>query len=157
MEKNKNSYFVIIILFFFFFLFFSNINANENEEFLTLKNSEVNLRQGPSFEYPIKLIYKKKYLPVIIIDKSETWRQIKDFENNYGWIHISQLSKRKSGINIKDNSIIYKKPTIYSKPIVKLEVGRLVLIKKCKTMWCKIATGGYSGWIYKNSLWGKIK
>ena len=157
MKKNKNNYFIFIILFFFFFLFFSNINASENEEFLTLKNSEVNLRQGPSFEYPIKLIYKKKYLPVIIIDKSETWRQIKDFENNYGWIHISQLSRRKSGINIKDNSIIYKKPTIYSKPIVKLEVGRLVLIKKCKAKWCKIATGGYSGWIFKSSLWGKIK
>ena len=71
------------------------------ENFLTLKNIEVNLRQGPSFEYPIKLVYRKKYLPVIIIDKSETWRQIKDFENNSGWIHISQLSRRKSGINIK--------------------------------------------------------
>ena len=157
MKKNKNNYFIFIILFFSFLLFFSNINANENKEFLTLKNIEVNLRQGPSFEYPIKLVYKKKYLPVIIIDKSETWRQIKDFENNSGWIHISQLSRRKSGINIKDNSIIYKKPTIYSKPIVKLEVGRLVLIKKCKTKWCKIATGGYSGWIFKSSLWGKIK
>ena len=157
MKKNKNNYFIFIILFFSFLLFLSNINANENKEFLTLKNIEVNLRQGPSFEYPIKLIYKKKYLPVIIIDKSETWRQIKDFENNSGWIHISQLSRRKSGINIKNNSIIYTKPTIYSKPIVKLEVGRLVLIKKCKTKWCKIATGGYSGWIFKSSLWGKIK
>ena len=156
MKKNKNNYFIFIILFFSFLLFFSNINANENKEFLTLKNIEVNLRQGPSFEYPIKLVYKKKYLPVIIIDKSETWRQIKDFENNSGWIHISQLSRRKSGINIKNNSIIYKKPTIYSKPIAKLEVGRLVLIKKCKTKWCKIATGGYSGWIFKSSLWGKI-
>jgi len=157
MEKNKNSYFVIIILFFFFFLFFSNTSANENKEFLTLKNIEVNLRQGPSFEYPIKLVYKKKYLPVIIIDKSETWREIKDFENNSGWIHISQLSKRKSAINIKNNSIVYKKPTIYSKPIARLEVGRLVLIKRCKVTWCKIASGGFSGWIKKNYLWGKIK
>ena len=157
MKKNKNNYFIFIILFFSFLLFFSNINANENKEFLTLKNIEVNLRQGPSFEYPIKLVYKKKYLPVIIIDKSETWRQIKDFENNSGWIHISQLSRRKSGISIKNNSIIYKKPTIYSKPIAKLEIGRLVLIKKCKVQWCKITSGGFSGWIYKSSLWGKIK
>ena len=157
MKKNKNNYFISIILFFSFLLFFSNINANENKEFLTLKNTEVNLRQGPSFEYPIKLVYKKKYLPVIIIDKSETWREIKDFENNSGWIHNSQLSKRKSVINIKDNSIIYKKPTIYSKPIAKLEIGRLVLIKRCKVKWCKIASGGFSGWIYKNSLWGRIK
>ena len=156
MEKNKNNYFVIIILFFFFLPFFSNTNANENKEFLTLKNIKVNLRQGPSFEYPIKLVYKKKYFPVIIIDKSETWRQIKDFENNSGWIHISQLSKRKSAINIKDNSIIYKKPSIYSKPIARLEVGRLVLIKKCNVKWCKITSGGFNGWIKKNYLWGKV-
>ena len=156
MKKNKNNYFIFIILFFSFLLFLSNINANENKEFLTLKNIEVNLRQGPSFEYPIKLIYKKKYLPVIITDKLETWRQIKDFENNSGWIHISQLSKRKSGINIKNNSIIYKKPTIYSKPIAKLEVGRLVLIKKCKEKWCKITSGSFKGWVFESSLWGKI-
>ena len=156
MKKNRNICFVFIILFFSSLLFFSDTNANENEEFLTLKNVKVNLRLGPSFEYPIKLVYKKKYLPVIITDKSETWRQIKDFEHNSGWIHISQLSKRKSGINIKDNSIIYKKPTIYSKPIAKLESGRLVLIKKCKEKWCKITTGDFKGWIFKSSLWGKI-
>ena len=130
--------------------------ANENINFLYLKNNEVNLRQGPSFEYPIKLIYKKKYLPVIILGRSETWRHIKDFKNNSGWIHISQLSKKKSAINIKKNSILYKKSTIYSKPIAKLEIGRLVLIKKCKMDWCKISSGKYVGWIFKNTLWGKI-
>ena len=156
MEKNKNNFFIVIIFFFSLILFFSDTSANENSEFLSLKNNEVNLRQGPSFEYPIKLVYKKKYLPVLIIDKSETWRQVKDFKNNSGWIHISQLSKRKSGINIKNNSVIYKKPTIYSKPIAKLEMGRLVLIKKCKIKWCKITTGNYKGWIFRDYLWGKI-
>ena len=130
--------------------------ADDSIEFLTLKNNKVNLRQGPSFKHPIKLIYKKKYLPVIIINKIETWREIKDHQSNSGWIHVSQLSKRKSGINIIENSIIYKKPTVYSKPIVILKTGRLVLIKKCKKNWCKISSGGFSGWILKNSLWGKI-
>ena len=115
------------------------------------------MRQGPSFEYPVKLIYKKKYLPVKIIDKSETWRKISDFENNSGWMHVSQLSKKKSAINTKNNSIIYKKPTIFSKPIAKLETGRLVLIKKCKIKWCKITSGDYEGWVFKKFLWGKIK
>ena len=124
---------------------------------MSLKNNEVNVRVGPSKEYPIKFIYKKKYLPLEVLDKSETWRKIKDFDNNSGWIHISQLSKKKSAININNNSLLYKKPTIYSKPIVKLEIGRLVLIKKCKKKWCKITSGDYSGWIFKGSLWGKFK
>ena len=157
MEKKNKYYLVSLILFFLILFCFSESNANENEKFLSLKNNEVNLRQVQSFEYQIKLTYKKKYLPIIIIDKSETCRQIKDFENNYEWIHISQLSKKKSAINIKNKSLLYKKPTIYSKPISKLEIVRLVLIKKCKVKWCKIASDGFSGWIYKNSLWGKIK
>ena len=124
--------------------------------FLSLKNNAVNLRQGPSFDYPIKLTYKKKFLPILILDKSENWRKIKDYDNNSGWIHISQLSKKKSAINIENNALLYKKNTIYSKPIARLEAGRLVLIKNCKLKFCKIATAGHTGWISKNYLWGKI-
>ena len=137
-------------------LFFSNSVAEQNLNFLSLKNNAVNLRQGPSFDYPIKLTYKKKFLPILILDKSENWRKIKDYENNSGWIHISQLSKKKSAINIENNALLYKKNTIYSKPIARLEAGRLVLIKNCKLKFCKIATAGHTGWISKNYLWGKI-
>ena len=157
MGKNNKHYLIILVLFFSILFFFPKSFANENINFLSLKNNEVNLRQGPSFEYPIKFVYKKKFLPIEVLDKSETWIKIRDFENNSGWIHISQVSKKKSAINKKNNSIIYKKPTIFSKPIAKLEIGRLVLIKRCKVEWCKISSGGFRGWIYKNALWGKIK
>ena len=154
--KRKN-YYTFLVLFFLINLFIQKSLASESVNFLSLKNNEVNVRVGPSKKYPIKFIYKKKYLPVEILDKSETWRKIKDFEKNSGWIHISQLSKKKSAINIKNNSIIYKKPTIFSKPIAKLETGRLALVKKCKDEWCKINTGGFTGWINSKYLWGKIR
>ncbi len=157
MKKNNKNYLIFLFLFFSILFSFSKTFANENINFLSLKKDEANLRQGPSFEYPIKLIYNKKYLPLIILDKSGPWRKIKDFENNTVWIHMVILSKKKTAIHIKNNSILFKKPTIYSKPIAKLESGRLVLIKKCKEKWCKITTGGFKGWIFKSSLWGKTK
>ena len=105
MRKNKKKFLIFLLL--FKILFFSpNSFAVESITFLSLKKDEVNLRQGPSFEYPIKLVYKKKYLPFIIIDKSGPWRKIKDFENNTGWIHTALLSKKKTAINIKKNSIL---------------------------------------------------
>ena len=156
MQKINKYYLIFLVLVFFLKLFIGLSLADEDIFFLTLKKNEVNLRQGPSLEYPIKLIYKKKYLPVIILDKSGPFRKIKDFENNTGWIHVALLTKKKSAINIKNNSVLYKKPTIYSKPIAKLESGRLVLIKKCKAKWCRISSGDYKGWIVKNALWGKI-
>ena len=156
MKKSNKYYLILLVLFFSILFFLQDSFAKDDINFLSLKKDEVNLRQGPSFEYPIKLIYKKKYLPVIILDKSGPWKKIKDFENNTGWIHTVLLSKKKSAINIKNNSVLYKKPTIFSKPIAKLETGRLMLIKKCKEKWCKITSGDYGGWILKNTLWGKI-
>ena len=79
----------IISIFLLQFLISQNLLASD-EYFLTLRNDKVNLRQGPSFEYPIKLFYKKKFLPVIVFEKSENFRKIKDHENNTGWIHKSQ-------------------------------------------------------------------
>ena len=142
----------IIIIFFFLT---SNIFAAE-EYFLTLRNDKVNLRQGPSFEYPIKLFYKKKFLPVIIQDKSDNFRKIKDHENNSGWIHISQLSKKKSGIVIDNNLLVFKNPTVFSKPLAVLEKGKLCIIKKCKSDWCKVKVNNYTGWVKKDSLWGRL-
>jgi len=151
--KKINKYYL-----FFLLIFFANPSfATEIEFFMSLKKNEVNLRQGPSLKYPIKLIYKKKYLPVVILDKSGAFRKIKDFENNTGWIHIALLTKKKSAINTKNNSILFKKPTIYSKPIARLEAGRLVLIKKCNLKWCKITSGNFDGWINRSFLWGSVK
>ena len=109
---------------------FQNVWSAE-EYFLTLRNDKVNLRQGPSFEYPIKLYYKKKFLPVLILDQSDNFRKIRDHENNTGWIHISQLSKKKAALIVEDNQIVFSKPSIYSKPHVILKKGKLCKVKKC--------------------------
>ena len=145
----------IVLLFFIFLLSFQNVYSDD-EYFRTLRNDKVNLRQGPSFDYPIKIFYKKKFLPVLIQDRSDNFRKIRDHENNTGWIHVSQLSKKKAAIIIDENSILFNDSTIYSNPIAILKKGRLVKINKCKNDWCKIKTGGFKGWIKKESLWGLL-
>ena len=133
----------------------SSTLANENNYFLSLKNKKVNVRYGPGFDYPIKYIYKKKFLPVEVIDKKENFRRIIDFKKNSGWIHISQLKKGNSLIVIEDK-ILFSKSSKFSRPIVKLEKGRLLIVKKCKNNWCKIKTDKYKGWIDNNNVWGSF-
>ena len=128
----------------------------EDSYYLTLRNDKVNLRQGPSLSYPIKLVYKKKFLPILIQDKSGNFRKTLDHENNSGWIHVSQLSKKRAALSNFDETIIFQKPSIYSRPLARLEMGRLCLVKKCKNNWCKIETGDYSGWIEKQNLKGRL-
>jgi len=145
--------FIIIFLYLFFVIFYSY--SEEKKNFLMLKNNKVNVRYGPSFDHPIKYIYKKIQLPVQLIDKKENFRRIIDHKKNSGWIHISQLRKSKSLITTS-SKILFKKPTKYSKPLAKLESGRLLLIKKCEKNWCYVYTDKFSGWINKENVWGNI-
>ena len=142
-------FFLILIIFFFN----SNILAEENDYFLMLKYNKVNVRYGPNKDDQIKFVYKKKYLPLKVIDRKENFRKIIDHKNNNGWIHISQLKSPKSLIMMK-NKTLFKKNSIFSKPIIKLEKGKLVLIKKCKENWCKIKTNKITGWLRTENVWG---
>ena len=141
---------ILIIL-----LFTSSAFSENKEKFLMLKNEKVNVRYGPSFDYPIKYIYKKIYLPIKVIDKKENFRRIIDHKKNSGWIHISQLKQSRSFITVS-HKIIFKKPTKFSKPLAKLDTGRLLLVKKCERSWCYVETGVFKGWIENESVWGKI-
>ena len=137
-------------------LFFERYSFSQDEYFLTLRYNKVNLRQGPSREYPVKIFYKKKFLPVLIQDQSDNYRKIRDHENNTGWIHVSQLSKKKAAIVIEEELIMFKNPTLYSKPIAILKKGRLTKIIKCKDEWCKAKSDVYKGWLKKDGLWGLL-
>ena len=144
-------------IFFIIIFFFIETNSfTKDEYFLTLRYDKVNLRQGPSKEYPVKIFYKKKFLPVLVQDISDNFRKVRDHENNTGWIHISQLSKKKAAITIDQDQLVFSKPSIYSKPLVMLKKGKLCKIKKCKDKWCKIKVENFKGWIKKNTLWGLL-
>ena len=148
---------IVKVIALFFLFFFISINFLFSEEyFSTLKYNKVNLRQGPSKDYPVKIFYKKKYLPVLVFDSSDNYRKIRDHENNTGWIHVSQLSRKKAALVNNDQIIMFKNSTIFSKPIAVLEKGRLCVILKCNDAWCKIKTDKYSGWIKKENLWGNF-
>tara|TARA_B100001079_G_scaffold230569_1_gene209826 strand:+ start:44 stop:493 length:450 start_codon:yes stop_codon:yes gene_type:complete len=136
-----------------FFLFFFIHNSFANEIFVSLKKNKVNVRYGPSFESDIKYVYKKINLPLKQIDKKENFRRIIDFKNNSGWIHISQLKKSNSVIATQDK-ILFKKPTSFAEPIAQIKEGRMLIIKRCENIWCKIIAEEYEGWVKINNLWG---
>ena len=142
----KLIFFISIFIFFPFYVF-------SNEIFLSLKKDKVNVRYGPGFEYPIKYIYKKIDLPIKQIDKKENFRRIIDLKNNSGWIHVSQLKKVNSVIP-KENKILFSKPSNFSKPLAKIEEGRVLSLQNCSKKWCKVKTGNFKGWIKIENTWG---
>ncbi len=142
---------VLIILIIFFYQLPSY--SDEKNYFLMLKNNKVNVRYGPSFDHPIKFVYKKKFLPIKILDKEENFRKIIDHKKNSGWIHISQL-KKSSTLIVLEDKIMFKKNTKLSRPLAKLEKGRMVVVKNCLVKWCKIKSDKFTGWIKNENIWG---
>ena len=149
----------VSILFLLLSIIFSHY-SNAEEKFLSLKKSKVNVRYGPSFDSEIKYVYKKINLPVKQIDKKENFRRIVDLKNNSGWVHVSQLKKSNSIIILEDK-ILFKKPSNFSRPLAKLEKGRLLILRNCEDDWCNIKTKKldtvYLGWIKTDNIWGTVK
>ena len=142
-----------IFIIFLMLLFSSTVYASDI--FLSLKKNKVNVRYGPSFNSPVKFIYKKINLPIKLIDKKENWRRIIDLKNNSGWIHQSQLKKANSIIPFEDK-VLFKKPTNFSKPLAKIKKGRVLVLLRCEGSWCKIRSEKFKGWIKINKFWGTI-
>ncbi len=138
----------------FFIVLFTSYSVAD-EIFVSLKKNKINVRYGPSFDSDIKYVYKKINLPIKQIDKKENFRRIIDYKKNSGWIHVSQLKKNNSVITTNDK-VLFKKPTSFAKPIALIKKGRLLIVEGCQKNWCKINTGGFSGWIDKKNIWGNI-
>ena len=143
--------FLIINL--FLLSFFLTNSYSDNNTYMSLKNKKVNVRYGPGLDYPIKFVFNKKNYPFEIIDQKENFRKILDFKKNSGWIHRSQLKKSSSYITL-DTVILFSDSTKFSRPIAKIESGRLLNKKKCNLNWCRVETGEYKGWVLKENLWG---
>ena len=152
MRMQINIKFVFLIL----LTLFLSSTINAAEVFLSLKKNKVNVRYGPSFESPVKFIYKKMNLPIKQIDKKENWRRIIDLKNNGGWIHRSQLKPINSIIPLEEK-ILFKSPSNFSKPLAKIQKGRVLILQKCTEKWCKVKSEKFNGWIKTDNVWGSIK
>ncbi len=152
-----------IIIFFLFIFIINQIYASgigtvtgfAIPRFVSLKSNDVNLRVGPSVNYPIKIKYIQKNFPVEIIDEYDVWRQIRDIEENVGWIHKSLLKGDRYGVilfNIKNEILVFNYPKGYQ--IGKIGNKNIVEIKKCLEKWCFIRIKNKKGWIEKKNLWG---
>ena len=147
---------LLLIVLFNIYSYLPKIVSAENLPMLvSTKTSKANLRYGPGKIYPIKLIFIKKNIPLIVVDKFDHWRKILTSKNTNGWIHKSQLNMKHRSIILKPD-YLRKKPQLASEKIAFLNDNVNVSVVKCKLYWCKIDLENrkFSGWYIKKYLWG---
>ena len=132
-----------------------SVTGLEIPRYVSLKSDEVNLRIGPSVNYPIKIKYIYKNLPIEIIEEFDVWRKVKDHENNFGWIHKSLIKGERYVLTYSNNSNVYNRPN--GKKIAVIHKNNILDLKKCLSDWCYISHSKVKGWISKTNIWGVYK
>jgi SH3-like domain-containing protein len=151
-----------LVLFSIIICCFSAYNASAGNKvnlpiprFVSVKSSEVNVRAGPNYRYPIKWVFVKKGEPVEVIAEFEQWRKIRDKQGDEGWVHETMLSGRRYVIIIGDKPlIVYQKADLNSKPIFQVEPDVRSDLLECSKEWCRIQASQNKGWIERKNLWG---
>jgi len=122
--------------------------------FVSLKSGEVNLRTGPGKRYPIDWIYRRRGLPVEIIDEFEDWRRVRDHDGTVGWVHRFMLVSRRTVRITGQTRMLRRRPETEAPGLVYLEAGVVGDLMDCDRAWCRIEAQGFDGWLRRNEVYG---
>ena len=122
--------------------------------FVSLRSDEVNVRVGPGVRYPIKWKFRKKLIPVEVIQEFDTWRKIRDWEGAEGWVHRAMLSNKRSIIITGRSVTLRRRSSDESPAVARLARGIVAELDKCTQTWCRVEVEGYEGWLRRDGLWG---
>jgi SH3-like domain-containing protein len=115
--------------------------------------NKTNVRSGPGTNHEI-LWSVPKYYPVDIVKISGSWRKIRDFEGDEGWIHSSLLRKIPSVIVKVPLANIREKPGTNSRISLQAEKGVSFKRLRQQGKWLKVQhVDGEVGWIHKSLVW----
>lgn len=131
----------------------SSFSLKATDLFVSLKSSEVNMRVGPSKEYPIAWVFMRANLPMILMAEFDQWRKVKFIDGTVGWVHKNMISRKSSAIVTENYAIMYKHAS-KKHPIAKIEKGVVVRILKRDGDFVKADINNQKGWIEKKFLWG---
>ena len=121
----------------------------------SLRYGEVRMRVGPSEEYPVEWVYKRKGLPVKVVRVREGWRYVEDPEGDRGWIARSQLDPERGAlITGKGLADLRAEPSPASALRWRAEPGVIAALGPCREGWCEVDIAGRKGWIQQARLWG---
>ena len=124
----------------------------------SLRYDEVRMRVGPSEEYPIEWVYKRKGLPVKVVRVREGWRLVEDPEGTQGWIASSQLNPARGAL-VTGAALaeVRAEPSAASKVKWRAQPGVVAALLKCREAWCEVDITGRKGWVEAGRLWGTEK
>ncbi|MFC4292770.1 SH3 domain-containing protein [Sphingorhabdus arenilitoris] len=136
----------------------SPLSAQSNNKlpyWASLDEPEARMRTGPSTEFPVKWVYKRKDLPLKVVDRHSVWRKVEDPDGDQGWMHVRLLSPTRTAIVIgSSNGALRDAPSPTARIAWRVEPGVVGRIDDCQKGWCRFDTSGRAGYIEAEQIYG---
>ncbi len=121
----------------------------------SIASGEAMMRTGPGKNYPGTWLYKRRDLPVRVLQLYPSWRLIQDPDGTRGWMLVTLLSDRRTGI-VKPGGPrpIRSRPEAAANIRYIAEPGVVGRIQDCRSGWCQITIDKRDGYIRTAEIWG---
>jgi SH3-like domain-containing protein len=123
---------------------------------VSLRSDEVNMRRGPSEEYPIEWVFRRAQLPMKVVRVHEGWRLVQDPDGEEGWISASLLRlDRTALVTGEELAAMRDAPADNGRLLWNAEPGVIGVLGECEAGWCEFDVEGREGWINADRIWGE--
>ncbi len=121
----------------------------------SIRAESVNMRVGPSVDFPIEWVYRRQGLPVKVVRLNQGWRLVEDPDGTRGWIVARLLSPERSAVVIGEGPADMRAEADPGADLRwRLEPGVVGRLGDCEQGWCELDVEGHRGWVRADRLWG---
>ena len=120
----------------------------------SIAKGEALMRSGPDRTYPALWLYKRRDLPVRVVQIHGVWRRIEEQDGTRGWMLAILLAARRTAVVVGGIQPIRDKPDDGARLLWQVEPGAVGRLDRCDGHWCQIEFDARKGWIPQSGLWG---
>lgn len=121
---------------------------------VAIAKDEARMRVGPSMDYPANWIYRRRNMPLKVIEVYPNWRKVEDPDGTRGWMHVRLLKDDRTAIVIGEIAPLHRDRVASAPALFRAEPGVVGRVSDCDANWCRFDVNGQRGYVEKRFLWG---
>jgi SH3-like domain-containing protein len=124
------------------------------QEMVSISGSTVNMRAGPGTDTEVLWELQRGY-PLVVVKRQGNWLEVRDFEDDRGWVARSLVGRVPHMIVKVDRANIRSGPGSRYRVVGKAEYGELLRTLERRADWVRVRrAAGEIGWVARRLLWG---
>jgi SH3-like domain-containing protein len=120
----------------------------------SIAQNEARMRVGPSLDYPSNWIYRRRDLPVKVVQVLGLWRKVEDPDGAQGWMHVRLLSDTPTGVVRAEEAPMRESASDGARAVFRAQKGVVGRLSDCSGGWCSFDVKGQRGYVKAQDVWG---